>query len=158
VLGDQHVGDQTGEPAQQAPVVVIDGVQGESHHPYLVAAVQQGHIHANATGMGDLDRGHPQEGRAGRGVADRLGLTDKQSSPRQRHQQFLRVVLQEDRDVASTDLRHFFRDQRSDQPRRHLVCPIQQHSEQPLTESFRPVHQAPVGPPLTPLHGRPLLA
>jgi hypothetical protein len=41
VLGDQHVGDETGQPARQPPVIVIDGVQRQSQHTDLITAVQQ---------------------------------------------------------------------------------------------------------------------
>lgn len=78
VLGDQRVGDQTGEPAQQPSVVVIDGVQGEGHHAHLVAAVQQWQVHPDAVGLRHLGDGRVQEGRAGGRVVDRLGLADCQ--------------------------------------------------------------------------------
>jgi hypothetical protein len=35
VLGDEHVGDQTGEPPQQSSVIVVDGVEGERQDPEL---------------------------------------------------------------------------------------------------------------------------
>ncbi|MGN9847262.1 hypothetical protein ACTMTI_55200 [Nonomuraea sp. H19] len=65
VLGDQHVGDQAGEPAQQAPVVVGDGVQGQRHHPHLIASVQQEQVHPYAAGLRHLDDIRAEEGPAG---------------------------------------------------------------------------------------------
>ena len=48
-----------------APVVLADGVQGQGHHPHLVAAVQQRQVHPHATGLRHLDDVPAQEGAAG---------------------------------------------------------------------------------------------
>lgn len=51
---------------------------------------------------------------------------------------------------------HLFREERGDQLRRHLVGPVQQHTQQPFAESLRPVHPGPVRLVLTVRHRCPL--
>jgi hypothetical protein len=148
------VGGQAGQSVQQPPVVVDDGVQGERQHPHLVAAVQQRQVDPYAVCLRHLDGGSAPEGRAGGGAINRRVLADGQPPTRQRHQHQLFVVLQEDRDVTAPDPAHHFHDQRGDQMRWHLVGLVQQHPQQPLTESFRPVHRALFGLRLSCRHSR----
>lgn len=114
-------------------------------------STQQRQVHPDAAVVvRHLDGNRRQEGPSGVGVADQLGACDHQSPARQRSEHRLRVVLQEDGDVTAPDSGYLFRDQL----RRHLVGPVQQHPQQALAESLRPVHHVPAGLALTFSHSR----
>ncbi len=65
MLGDQHVRNHAGDPAQQAPNVVIDTVQGDGHDTHLVPAVQEGDVDTHTVAERYLDRMGVQECPAG---------------------------------------------------------------------------------------------
>jgi hypothetical protein len=73
---------------------------------------------------------------AGRGVVDRLHVAHHQARSGQRDQRRLRVVLQIDGDVTTSDGGYHLGNQRSDELRRHLVCALDHVKFVDIDQSF----------------------
>ena len=139
-LGDQDVGHQAGQPSSQPPIMIVNGVEREGEHPDPIGAVEQRDEEPHPVVLRPLDRLICAEGLARQRSVDRLRGPHQQTSPCQRHQGHLVVVLQENLDVPASDDRDLLLDERGDHVRRHLMGPVQQRTEQPLPEPLRPVN------------------
>ena len=105
-------------------------------HPDAVGPVQHRHEQPDAAvGLPDLAGPVGAEGGAGGAVVDRLG-DPGQPRALQRPEHGVLEVLQVDGDVAAAHGDDLLGDQRTDQPRGHQVGPVQQGSEDPLTEAL----------------------
>jgi len=138
-LGDQYVSQQTGEAPRQAPVVVIPTVRRERQHTHPIRAVQQRREHPHAVPHRLLDQIIAEEGPTSQRAVDRHRYLHQQTSPGQRHQGQLVVVLEQDGDVPAADHGDQLRNQGRDELRWHLMSPVDQRAQQPLAEALRPV-------------------